>query len=198
VIVNAVDSRGHDVVGVRVIVDGKVVRDRLDGRELLLDPGEHKFVFEVRGAAPRKQDVLASQGQKNRVLRAQFDVPLTTDGDAEPSRVDRVAQRQEQTTDVRGILGYGLLGLGGAALAAFGLLELVAQDEYRTLRDGCGNSRSCTSEELSPAQTKFDLAKGALVTGLASLGIGAVLLLTRGPRTGPGVPFPPRPSRAAT
>src|SRR4051794_37283699 len=34
VIVNAVDSRGHDVMGVRVIVDGKVVRERLDGREL--------------------------------------------------------------------------------------------------------------------------------------------------------------------
>lgn len=181
VIVHATDGRGKDVIGVRVIVDGTVVRERLDGRELVLDPGEHRFRLEVHGAAPLAQDVLLSQGERNRILRVQFDAPLGTNG--EP--VTRPDEHVAPATDVRGIAGYGLLGLGGAALVGFGLLEIVAQGEYRTLRDGCGTTRACSSEDLSSTQTKFDLAKVALGVGVVSLGVGTVLLLTRKNDPGP-------------
>lgn len=191
VIVQVTDARGHDVIGVRVTLDGKLVRQRLDGREIVLDPGEHRFVFEVSGAGAKEVPLLVLQGQRNRILRVQFEGPLTTEGEADSARGGRVEGGGEGgsgerggETDYRSLVGYGLLGLGALGLGTFGVLEIVAQGEYRALRDGCGVDRTCSDGQLSPTRVKFDVAKIALVAGLVSAAAGGVvLLLPRSRRT---------------
>ena len=168
VLVHAVDARGADVVGVRLLIDGKAVRERLDGRAVPLDPGQHHVRFEVRGAAPVEQDLLVSEGQKHRILDVKFEAPLTTDGALDATTAG---------PDLRTVIGFGLIGLGVVALGTFGVLEIVAQGDYRTLRDGCGVTRSCTDAQLSPTQTKFDAAKIALAVGVVSAGVGIPLVI---------------------
>jgi hypothetical protein len=188
VIVQVTDARGHDVIGVRVTLDGKLVRQRLDGREIVLDPGEHRFLFEVAGAPPQEVSFLALQGQRNRILKFQFTAPLTTEGEADAGRggLPEGSESGEKNgeTDYRNLVGYGLLGLGALGIGTFAVLELVAQGEYRTLRDGCGVDRSCSDSQLSPTRVKFDVAKIALAAGVVSaVAGGVVLLLPRNRRT---------------
>src|SRR5258708_923596 len=46
------DARGRDLIAVRVLVDGAVVRERLDGTPIEFDPGEHTLRYETAGRAP--------------------------------------------------------------------------------------------------------------------------------------------------
>src|SRR5215470_13760868 len=50
VIVNARDALGKDMVEVRVLVDGAVLLERLDGKSHEVDPGVHVFRYEGEGA----------------------------------------------------------------------------------------------------------------------------------------------------
>jgi len=176
-VVRASDARGSDVVGVRVAIDGRVVRERLDGRAIAVDPGPHEVRFQARGTAPVVQRVLVSEGEKARELVAHFQVPLTVEGDLE--------QPPARTSNLQAIAGWSLVGLGAAGIVTFGVLELLAQSEYQSLRNGCGTTRSCTDPQTSPTQTKFDAAKVALVVGGVGIAIGVPLLVFR---SGPDAP----------
>jgi hypothetical protein len=101
--------------------------------------------------------------------------------DAGSLRVDKEGST-EKGTDARGVIGWGLLGLGTLSLATFGVIELVAQSEYRSFRDGCGATHSCSSNEVSPTQTKFDLAKVSVVVAAVAFAVGIPLLVFR-PKT---------------
>jgi hypothetical protein len=169
--VHAVDARGADVIPVRVILDGKVVRERLDGRAIKVDPGEHHARFESAGSLPVEQTLLISEGEKSRAVLVRL----------EDAGAPQAAQERPATsgTDAWQVMGWGLLGLGALSLATFGIVELVAQGEYRSIRDGCGVTRSCSSNTLSSTQTKFDVAKVSVVVAAASLAVGIPLLAFR-------------------
>src|SRR6478735_2786142 len=49
VVFAARDGDQNDLVNVQVHVDGKLVREKLDGSPLVLDPGVHVFRFEAAG-----------------------------------------------------------------------------------------------------------------------------------------------------
>jgi hypothetical protein len=179
IVVRVVDSHGSDVTGVRVLVDGRVVRERLDGRAIVLDPGEHRVRVEARGAAPAEETVLASEGEKNRVLRIALDAPLQTNGEAlnakGPQGLSEPAP--ERPAPRTNLLPYVLIGAGAAILAGATVLELVGQADYRRLRDGCAVTHSCTSGDVSSAHTKLVLALAGLGIGVAAAGVGVTLLV---------------------
>ncbi len=62
----AQDAGGHDVVAVRVSMDGEHVADRLDGTAVEVDPGQHTFRFEIPGQPAVERSLVVSEGQKNR------------------------------------------------------------------------------------------------------------------------------------
>ena len=54
-------------------VDGQVVEERLDGKAVPIDPGEHVVRFETAGANPGQEaELLVTQGEKNRKVVASF------------------------------------------------------------------------------------------------------------------------------
>ena len=67
------DEAGHDIVDVRVSIDGALVATHLDGRPLPLDPGEHKIRCEA-GARVVETAITAHASEKARAIRV--DLPL--------------------------------------------------------------------------------------------------------------------------
>ena len=131
----------------------------------------------IHAPAARPESELISEGEKSRAVLVRLD-------DAGAPRVDEQSSAAKGT-DARGVIGWGLLGLGTLSLATFGVIELVAQSEYRSIRDGCGATHSCSSNEVSPTQTKFDLAKVSVVVAAGSLAVGIPLVVFR-PKTRTG------------
>src|SRR5262249_42485296 len=72
VVIAARDGTGHDVLAVRVSIDGVVVTETLDGKPIAVDPGPHKFKYETAGSAPIEEQVLVREGERNRPLTASF------------------------------------------------------------------------------------------------------------------------------
>lgn len=64
------DSSGHDLTDVRVLEDGKVLANGLDGRPVRVDPGAHELRFEAPGHDPVIASVVLGAGDKNRTVRA--------------------------------------------------------------------------------------------------------------------------------
>jgi hypothetical protein len=71
------------------------------------------------------------------------------------------------------VLGYALLGLGVVAAGSFTVFEIIGQNEYTTLRDGCATTHSCS-------QSSIDTAKAHLLVAGASLAVAATTLVAGG------------------
>lgn len=68
IVLRAKDPTGADAVGVQVLLDGQLFADKLDGKALAIDPGEHIVRFELAGFEAFEQKVLIKQGEKDRPL----------------------------------------------------------------------------------------------------------------------------------
>src|SRR5688500_13983692 len=67
---------GKDIVDVKVWMDGVVLTERLDGKPLVVDAGEHTFKFE-HGGVVKEEKVLVQAGQKGRAITVAFGQPAT-------------------------------------------------------------------------------------------------------------------------
>jgi hypothetical protein len=166
IIVHATNAAGSDLQSVRVSIDGRVVSVSLDGRPIALDPGQHRARFESAGFAPITRDLVLAEAQKNRMIEVRFEAP---------SEKPAIPPKPEEAPSP--VLPWILVAGGAAALTTFGVLEIVAQGEYRDLRDGCGQTRACSADAVSPTRTKFVIAGVALAAGMIATGMGVTLLV---------------------
>ena len=60
------NGKGDDVAGVKLSVDGVPDPATLDGRAVVLDPGEHEFRFEVAGLPPVVKRFVLREREQNR------------------------------------------------------------------------------------------------------------------------------------
>jgi len=66
IVFEAHNASGSDQSAVRVTMDGHELTDRLDGRSLSIDPGEHSFTFEAAGLPVLSKVLVIHEGEKNR------------------------------------------------------------------------------------------------------------------------------------
>ncbi len=64
VVFTATNGEGRSLIAVRVTVDGVVVADRLDGRPLAVDPGDHVFGFDALGRITAEMRLTLREGEK--------------------------------------------------------------------------------------------------------------------------------------
>jgi hypothetical protein len=69
IVFEAKDGGGNDLSNVRVLMDGLLLVDRLDGKAINIDPGPHRFRFEASGAEPVERRFIIREGEKARVER---------------------------------------------------------------------------------------------------------------------------------
>jgi hypothetical protein len=170
-----------DVTVARVLLDGVLLVDHLDGKAIDLDPGPHTFRFEVDGRDAIEEQVVLAEGQKNRVVLATWTPPVVTPPPPPPEThpvlpppppADEGPRERPVPVSVYVLGGMGVLGIGGfAAFAGAGLAQ------KSSLGTSC--APFCASGDLSSAKTLFALADASLLVGVASLAVGTVLFVNR-------------------
>ena len=148
VVIRAVDAAGKDVADVQVSVDDKVVRDRLDGRPLVLDPGEHVFTYVSPGAPPVKETLLVRRGEKERLVTvtlARGAVKAKPATDEEPE--DRFAQIIPPAS--------WALGIGGLVAGGFGaLMWSTGKADHADMEASCAVARRCLQSDVADDQLR--------------------------------------------
>jgi hypothetical protein len=171
IIVRAHDSRGRDVAGVRVLVDGAPLMGRLEGVAVGVDPGTHRFRFQAASGAATELELVINEAEKRRVVPVAFDVALEVDGTA-----PAVAPTSPSEPSSRLPL-YVVGGIGIAALGSFTYFELRGQSDYRALRDGCARTRTCAQSDVDAARTELVVGVISLGTAVLAAGVFSWLLL---------------------
>jgi hypothetical protein len=170
VVFAARDASGADLAHVRVLSDGAVLSETLDGKPTDVDPGEHQFRFEADGFLPGDVHVVIRVGEKDRPVAV---------------TLHPVQASATHGSVVAPVLLGGLgLALGAAAL----VLDLTTTSSADNLRSTC--APSCSSSSVDALRTRYVVAGVLGGAGVVAIGAATVLLLT-------GRPAWPPPSGAA-
>ncbi|MBX3224571.1 MAG: hypothetical protein KF795_28915 [Labilithrix sp.] len=192
IVVRAVDSRGRDVLGARVTIDGAAIK--LDGSPVEVDPGRRVLRAKTRAGDVAEQTTLVALGEKARVVELRFDRPLQQDGARLPSDRrhepptnegtpgDRPPAGDEDARAPSNALPIALAAVGGVALGAFGYFELSGQAGYADLESGCYRTAAkCAPAEVDPVRQQFVFAGISLGVSLVALGAAAIVYFTSKP-----------------
>ena len=185
IVIGARDARGRDVLGVRVLLDGAVLTERLDGKPMLIEPGEHFLRYESAGTVPFQERVVIRVGEKNRALTVQLQPaaspasepsPATASADATPAAASSDASATpaprseapgERTRSPALALVFG--GIGVAALGSFAYFGVTGKADINELRSSC--APHCEQSQVDDAKRKLliaDISLGVGIVGLAA------------------------------
>jgi len=165
-------SSGVDVADVRVEMDGHVLRDKIDGLPVSIDPGEHTFVLTSRGASKTIQ-LLAHEGDKDRRVTMTVAEAVST-----PPATPSSGGAQRAVGVVLG--GTGLLGLalgvtfGSVAIAEHGQVTSTCPNNVCPTED----ARNSVLSENSDTQTFATASTVAFIAGAVLAAAGVVLYVT--------------------
>lgn len=184
--IRALDSRGQDVQGAIVAVDGQPFAAQIDGTARGIDPGPHHVKVTATSGAIAEADVVIATGEKARVVELRFATPLRSDGAAEPIASPQPllagpAPSGESTTShgPPPVLGYVLLGVSIVGLAVGGIAEGTGISDWQSQRDGCARTSSCPPSDVDWAHTRlWYVAPAGFAVGLLSGAAAAWILLT--------------------
>ncbi len=159
VAIAVVDEDQRDVVDAEVVIDGRVIATRIDGKPIELEAGTHELTVRVGERSLSRRVVLLS-GERARTVR--FELPAITVS-AEPEASARP-------------LPIAVTAVSGAALVSFAVLGAVGLSKRSTLADSpCAQSRTCTADDTRTVRTLFLAADVSLVVGVLA-GVGAATL----------------------
>jgi hypothetical protein len=171
IVVQARDTKGVELTDVRVLVDGEVLADRLDGLAIPVDPGVHLFQFERSGVPPLQQQILIREGEKGRAM------PITLAAPPPPEVPMRPVRHTRPITYV-----FGGLAIGGfAGFTYFGLKGKADADQIASLP--CAQTKTCDEGRVANARRELAAADISLAVGLVSLGAAAYLFFSDRPTT---------------
>jgi hypothetical protein len=196
IVVVARNRAGSDLVDVSVVVDGETVRERLDAKPIVLDPGPHTVRLAHDGQV-LEQRILLREAERNRPVSVTFGEPPpalvpapappavsasapspAASAGAPPARA--VSAAQPNTERPVPVVAYVLGGVGVAAMGGFVAFGLSGKSKGNALRDSpCAVTRTCSPDDTDAVKSRYLLADVFLGVGVASLGAAVVLFLTR-------------------
>jgi hypothetical protein len=176
-------AHGKEVADVRVAIDGEVVTEKIDGKPVALDPGEHHFRFERSGETAIDETAVVLAGEKERLMSVRFgddpsvlppsSLPVAPSNTGAPAGAPHAPERQ----DMRGA-AYALGALGLASLASGAVLDISG---YAFLQQ-CSGDASCSGAH-ERAEVEWRFVTGDVLLGAGVLcGVAAWLLWPRGAR----------------
>jgi hypothetical protein len=189
VVFGARDPKGNDVDGTRVLVDGTLLVEHLDGKPVAVDPGEHVFRYEASGVAPVEQRVVVRVNEKNRTLTAILmpqATPAVVPGATTPaaSSSSSSASPREGEASGGGVpaatwVFLGLTAVAGGSFAYFGISGQNDVSNMRAPASAGGCAPNCAQSQVDSARTKLNVADVSLGVGVVSLALAAVFYFRR-------------------
>jgi hypothetical protein len=158
----------NDLIDVKVTMDGLPITERLDGKPIPVDLGEHTFKFEHSGKI-EEQKVVIGAGQKGRNISVVFGAPGPTPPPPPPPGGDSSSGGSIVPAVVVG--GIGVLAIGSFAI--FGIGGKNDVDDLQKCKPHCPES------DVNSARTKLIVADISLGIGIVALGVATYMFLTR-------------------
>lgn len=175
VVFGARDNSGTDILDVQVSMDGALIQERLDGKPVLVDSGEHTFRFESKDGAVKEERVLVRAAEKARPLIATFPSPVVPDKDKDKDSGggggSPPATESGSLVPTLVVGGIGVVALG--SFAFFGISGKNAVDDLQECKP------TCSEEKVDSARTKLIIADISLGVGVVALGVAAYMFFTR-------------------
>lgn len=168
VIIRVTDGQGQSLTDVTVQIDGTPLAEQLDGRAIAIDPGMHEFRVERAGSKPVIVKTLVAEGEKNKVVAAEFDSGAKTATTTPP------AISKPPPSKLPAIL---IGGLGIAAAGAGTALYFMANSDYDDAKSSC--SPNCSDSKVKSIDNKYLYSEIAWGVGGAAVITSAVLLLVQ-------------------
>jgi hypothetical protein len=165
IVVVARDDQGRELGEVLVSIDGATAVSGAGA--IALDPGSHRFLFQVSGRPDVTQEAVVNEGEKRREVIVSYPSPPLPK--PEDFKAPFVVTRPVPA------LAWIAGGVGVVGLALFGTLEGVGAGVRGV--DGCANG--CSASQKSGVDTYFDVADVAIGVGIAALGVAAWQLIAR-------------------
>lgn len=175
-----IEVQPEGVEGLHVTVNERSISTALVGAPRPSDPGPQTVSVSAPGYKTATQEVDLSEGGQETVS---FTLEVDSQGKDAPttggSETDgaEASQPKEPTNWV----GWTVVGVGGAFLAAGGVTGYLAMSKEGDLSDNCPVKDSCGSEydsDLQSARTNATLSTVFFGVGGAAVATGVVLLLT--------------------
>jgi hypothetical protein len=176
-------------------MDGKPLLERLEGTAVLVDPGEHRFVFDAEGLQPVEKTVVVRVAEKDRLVTvvlaprpaasAQASPPAAVGAPppASPAPVPRApAPAPAAAPESPGVPApaWASFGLGAAGLVAAGVFTALWLQAKHDGDAACGTAGACDGPTASGWEGKQQGYTVGLVAGLgvavAGAGLGLLLL----------------------
>lgn len=197
VVIEGRDASGGETIAIRVLLDGKPIAERLDGRAIEVDPGQHTFRFEY-GGEHREERLVIREGERNRKLLASFakatPAPSATGerpagpssslptAAAAPRAGSQAAPAPEETVarPVRPAT-YALAGVSLLGFAGFAYFGLTGRSKAQSLERDC--LPDCSDDQVQPLKTSYLLADIGLGVGLLGGGLAALTYALRPTQT---------------
>jgi hypothetical protein len=174
----AKDARGNDLTDVEVKMDGAVLRQRLGGTAIEIDPGEHTFVFTMPGREPITKPLVIAEGVKSRTEVVTF--PAVAGEEPQPLIYPPVPPPPDGS--VQRTLAITLAGAGVVAVGVGAFFGLRSKSTYDDARAHCPNGNgSCDDTGVSggnDAHTQATISTISFILGGAALAASAVLYFT--------------------
>lgn len=165
VVFGARDSKG-DLAEVKVTMDGVAVQDRLDGKPVLVDSGEHTFKFESKDGAIKEEKVILRAAEKARPI-------IVTFGTKEPPPPPPPSGGGEGGSLVLPLALAGVAVVGIGAFAIFGITGKGDVDDLQKCKPNCKEA------DVDSARTKLIIADISLGVGVVAGAVAAYLFITR-------------------
>lgn len=158
VVIEARDEDGHETVDVSLSIDGKPRGNRLDGRAIELDPGNHVIRIQLPNEKSVEQQVMMHEGERARRVTLRFPA-------RQRPKPEKLPPRESSGPSALPFVFGGVAVVAFGSFATFALLGKKKQNELDECRPDCAQS------DVDGMRTRYaigdiSLAVGAVATGL--------------------------------
>jgi len=184
----------QDITTVKLYVDGVLVAEKLDGKPVVVDPGEHTFRYEKVGGPSKEEKLVIRVGEKNRLVNVTFDKSSGGSSGGSSSGGSSSGGSSSGGSSSGGssggdgggggvpILTFVLGGVGVVGLAGFATFGILGKgdvdDMKKPLAEG-GCAPSCSDDRVDSAKRKLLIADISLGVGVAGIAGAVVVYLLR-------------------
>jgi len=180
VVFDVKSASGEELTNVRVLEDGNVIAETIDGKSVTLDVGPHAFRFESTDGKglPTEHKTVIHEGDKNRKIS----VTLASPSAAAPAP----APKPERPVPVAAYV------FGGVAVASLGVGTFFALSGSSKEGDLDRCRPSCPADAVNDASTSYAVADILLTAGVVSAIAAVTIFVTRPTVSAPAAAALPR------
>lgn len=162
---------GKDENGARVELDGKTLADW--SQAVKVNPGRHEVRVTVDGFEPYVESVLTPEGQRLKMISAEFKKPVA------PAAAPELAPKRVELSRPTPPAAYVLLGAAVVGAGGFATFAAMGKTKQNQLDNDCLKVMPCTDADLAPMKKLYLVGDISAGVGAAALIGAAVVYFTR-------------------